>query len=94
MIVRGPGLHNRGSSPRENNMAFERRTSVSGKTSEGKPVFGWLAGHWNLSSASKWARRMGAIGTVNVDHQVIDKSGRGRGGSDGKWSIQIHEGGA
>ena len=77
-------------------MSFERRTSVSSKTREGKPVFGWLAGHWKISSASNWARRMGAMGTVNIEHQVIDHSGRGRGGSDGKWSTQIEsqEGGA
>ena len=66
-------------------MAYERRTVVSGKNRSGKRVFGWLSGYWKLESAVRWARLQRAVGEVRIEHSVIDNSGKGRGGHDGRW---------
>ena len=70
-------------------MAYERHTLVSYET-ETKPRKGvWLSGHCKVESAYRWARSIGATGTVRVSHEVFDTSGKGRGGNEGRWTLTI-----
>ena len=64
-------------------MSYERRTIVSGKTTQGEQVFASLAGHWKIVSALRWARRANATGPVRIELAVYDMSGRGRSGHEG-----------
>jgi len=58
-------------------------TTVTGRTRDGRQVYGLLTGTWAWISAARWARAKGAVGNIQVNRVCLDYSGRGRSGSDG-----------
>ena len=66
-------------------MAYHNYTSMHGVDANGsfKAISG--SGHWKPEAALRRARRCKIYGPVTIIHEVIDQSGKGRGGHDGKW---------
>lgn len=65
---------------------FKKLTIVSGSNAAGEFEFINLNGHWNLKSAIRRGRRQ-IVGEMKIEHTVLDMSGGGRGGHDGKWTV-------
>ena len=67
-------------------MSYTKSTCISGdKDGERKTFF--MSGHWKLDAAIRRARRSGIVGEIEIEHSIYDGSGHGRGGHDGKWSV-------
>ena len=66
-------------------MAYHNYTTMCGNLEDG--TFKWVtgSGHWKPEAALRKARRCKIYGPVTISHEVIDQSGKGRGGHDGKW---------
>lgn len=45
-------------------------------------------GHWNLCACVDYVKRHALIEPVTVTRQVIDMSGHGRGGHDGRYIVE------
>jgi hypothetical protein len=68
-------------------MSYYKFTSVSGRKADGSFHGVTVNGHWNIHSAIKRARMSKIVGKIVVEHCVSDRSGKGRGGHDGRWVV-------
>lgn len=68
-------------------MSFYKFTSISGRKADDSFHCVTPSGHWKVASAINRARRSGIVGKIEIEHIVTDSSGGGRGGHDGRWTI-------
>lgn len=68
-------------------MAYHKGTIISGHLADGtyKSTAQW--GHWKAKSAARIACRLKIQGQATVTHFTTDSSGKGRGGTDDRFTV-------
>jgi hypothetical protein len=68
-------------------MSYFKFTCFIGRDDSGEIVTGTRSGHWRAETVARAARKAGIVGQIEFAHNVGDLSGRGRGGHDGRYTI-------
>jgi len=66
---------------------FKNYTKITGRKCNCEFKSLSLNGHWNIQSAITRGRKSGIIGEMSIEHAVLDTSGGGRGGHDGRYTV-------
>ena len=70
-------------------MSFIKKTIITGRLKRtGLTHAMALNGHWNIESAIRRAQKAYS-GHVTITHDVMDTSGMGRSGHDGRWEVNL-----
>lgn len=70
---------------------FSKYTRISGRQSNGEFKSISPNGHWNVQSAIARGRKSGLVGEISIEHAVLDTSGGGRGGHDGRYTVNADD---
>ena len=73
-------------------MSYHKMTLVAGRTSFGDHKNTVRAGHWKPAAMVRLARTMGLVGVAEAEHSTGDMSGKGRGGYDRNFVIDVATG--
>jgi hypothetical protein len=71
-------------------MSFKKYTHITGRAEDGKFKYYALTGHRKVEAALKYALNK-KISNGKIEHRVLDLSGNGRGGHDGRWDFRNGE---
>ena len=70
---------------------YHKYTMISGKNAVGEFKSFSPTGHWKLSTAIQYGRRHGIRSNLQIRHDVVDGSGKGRSGHDGRWVVDEND---